>query len=149
MAKICFGQVVKNAFYLHNCFCCFFSTIEQAKRFQFSGKMFSIGFQNCVLRVQQSNLRRHTLFQRSFYILFFRILKEGSVFCEKFSRRESQFCVLPNHWDNSKKVFLLIEKMFLSPCFCYLEKCFWQSSIKNGEVFITAFCVFIRTFWWK
>ena len=148
MAKIVCGQVVKNAFYVIIVFVVFFPTIEQAKSFQLSGKMFSIGFENCVLRVQQSNWKRNTLFRRNFFILFFfQILKEQSVFCERYSRRECQFCVLPNHWDNSRKVFLLIEKMFLSPCFCYLEKCFWQSSIKNGEVFITAFCVFIRTFW--
>ena len=47
-----------------------------------------------------------------------------------------------------ESVFLK-EKTFLSACFGYLEKCFWQSGIKNCAVFITAFWVCIRILWWR
>ena len=130
-------------------FVVFFPTIEQAKRFQFYGKMFSIGFQNCVLSVQQSNWRRNSLFRRSFYILFFRTLKEGSVFCENYSRRESQFCVLPNHWDNSRKVFLLIEKVFFISLFLVLREMFLAVRHKKLRGFHYCMLRVHKKFWWK
>ena len=140
MAKKCLGQAVKNAFYVHNCFFYFFPTIEQAKRFQLPGKMFSIGFQNCVLRVQQSNWRRSTLFRRSFIILvFFRTLEEQSVFCEKFSRRECQFCVLPNHWDNSRKVFFFNGKTIFISLFLSLREMFL--AVRHKKRWGFHFCI--------
>ena len=129
-------------------FVIFFRQLSKRKGFSFLAKCFRLVLKTASYVSNRAIEGGILCFEEALKLIFFRTLKKQSVFCEKYSRRECQFCVLPNHWDNSRKVFFLMEKLFLSPCFWYLEKRFWQSGIPNGEVFITAFCVFIRTFWW-
>ena len=80
------------------------------------------------------------------YLNFFGLWKNNRSFVKNFLGGNVSFAFYLIIGTLPGKCLSLMGKIFLSPCFWYLEKRFWQSGIKNSEVFITACCVFIKNF---
>ena len=149
MAKICFGQVVKNALYVHNCFC-FFSVNWASEKVSAIWQNFFDWFSKLRPTCPTEQFEEaYFVSKKILYLIFFPILKEQSVFCEKYSRRECQFWVLPNHWDNYRKVFHFWRKKIFYLLVFSIREMFLAVRHKKLRGFHYCMLRVRKKFWWK